>query len=107
MKHTPTPYHTRKTFYEGTPIQEIRGEDNYIVGVITEMSDNPELDKANAAFIVRAVNERGALVSALKKANQAIKNLQHTEIYDTSEKIPNIFDVNQEIEALLNEINQQ
>jgi len=66
-KHTPTPWHIRSyTNYKGFSIWEERGSK-----CVCERWDNlegqQEINKANAEFIVRAVNSHQALLDACRQ----------------------------------------
>lgn len=68
-KHTPTPWACTEP--DGADLDlEITGADGFVVAIL-DPRESP-IDFQNAAFIVRACNERAELVSALDKAYQLI-----------------------------------
>lgn len=95
QKHTPTPWAVRETVMHGTrygglwiepedaeylvPLSGSGGAKSYTSRII-DIQDHDHND-ANARFIVRAVNNHEALISALKSARAVIQE-DRGEIYE-------------------------
>lgn len=74
-KHTPTPWQVTEGSQSAHCCfgNSIIGSDcSPVCETITSFSGQDELEKANAAFIVRAVNSHDTLVDALKNARIAL-----------------------------------
>jgi hypothetical protein len=67
MKHEPTPWHFNPDFnYEGNAV--IQAKDNFHIATVNKFAESfgDGKHKANAAFIVKAVNNHEKLVEKLK-----------------------------------------
>jgi len=75
MKHTPTPWHFTKEVDEmGNPVWDITTDPVDDGWIIAHTLTQSKEDKANASFIVRAVNAHEALVEALEAALNMLDN---------------------------------
>ena len=64
MKHTELPWHTGITYPDG-----IHAEDSTLICDCDVISENSETNKANAAFIVKCVNNHYQMLEALNNVN--------------------------------------
>ena len=79
IKHTPTPWRLGRN---GTDYCVFFGDEKFVADC--EASDTDE-DRANAAFIVRAVNSHQALVDALKDAERAFEFIRFALVENLDE----------------------
>ncbi len=68
-EHTPTPWYTvhnkrLNTYKICHSLRCITGETSHIASIMTSLND--DLDKANAAFIIKACNSHDNLITALR-----------------------------------------
>lgn len=69
--HTPTPW-TESNY------SDIRGADNFLVGMTNPIGAFAELSKENRAFIIRACNSHDEALAALRNVNKLISEAAMT-----------------------------
>lgn len=85
MTHTPTPWDLSCHTYDGQQLIDI-GTKTTTVAIITESEETWLEDRANAGFIIRAVNMHDELVKALEKA-QCDLELSHMREADDEVRV--------------------
>lgn len=76
VKHTPTPWKIKNLTHNDLPVYAVMNSQGQLIAEVPAMD---EIDKANAAFIVRAVNCHEDLFKACKKVRDMVSAVCHCD----------------------------